>query len=108
MTRAGRVGRGDVPVAPGRAPRRFPEWPLALVLAGVALGLGVVATGHFRRGTVVLAVATLLATALRAGLPERTAGLLVVRSRTLDVLVLAVLGLGLGLLGLVVPPPARP
>jgi len=86
-------------------PRRVREWPLALVLTGVAGGLVVVASDHFRRGTALFACAVLLAAVLRLVLPTRQAGLLAVRSRGVDVLVLSVLAFGLGMLALVVPPP---
>jgi hypothetical protein len=75
------------------------------VLLGVGLGLLVVAADHFRRGTVILGASVLLACLLRAVLPERQAGMLVVRSRWFDVLMLGVLGAALTLLALAVPPP---
>ncbi len=81
------------------------EWPIALVLLCVAGGFGVVLSNHFRRGSVVIAGALLLAAALRLVLPARVAGLLAVRSRAFDVAVLAVLGLGMFLTAVVVPPP---
>jgi multisubunit Na+/H+ antiporter MnhB subunit len=53
----------------------------------------------------VLAGSVLLAAFLRLFLPEREAGLLVVRSRKVDVLVLGVLGALLALFAFWVPPP---
>jgi hypothetical protein len=61
------------------------QLPLLAVLVLVALGLVIVATDHWARGTVVLAAGMLLGAGLRLALPERRAGLLVVRSRTFDV-----------------------
>lgn len=90
---------------PRAQPRRLRDWPIAVVLAGMAAGLLVVAAGSFRGGTGLFAVSVLVATVLRAVLPERVAGLLVVRSRLLDVLVLGALATGLSVLALVVPPP---
>jgi hypothetical protein len=75
------------------------------VLLGVAAGLVVVATEHFRRGTVLLACSVLAGALLRAILPDRRAGLLAVRSRVIDVLVMGTLGTMLLVLALVVPPP---
>jgi hypothetical protein len=84
---------------------RIREWPIALVLFCVAGGFAVVLANHFRRGSVVIAGALLLAALLRLLLPARLAGLLVVRSRVFDVAVLTVLGIGLFLTAVVVPPP---
>lgn len=80
------------------------EWPLALVLAGVAAGLMVVVVADFRVGVSMLAVSVFLGALLRLVLPLRTAGLLAVRGRGLDVAMLTVLALGTLVLGLVVPP----
>lgn len=82
------------------------QWPLALVLLGVAVGLAVVAFGPFRAGSVVVGAAVVFGAFLRAFLPHDTAGLLVVRSRTVDVTTLGVLGVALTLVAFVVPPPA--
>ncbi|MGH3327883.1 MAG: DUF3017 domain-containing protein [Streptomycetales bacterium] len=88
---------------PRRQRRRFREWPIALVLTGVVVGLCVVAADRFRPGSVVLAGAVLLAAGLRLALPARQAGILVVRSRFTDVFTLGVLGGMLMVLALVVP-----
>ena len=81
------------------------EWPMALVLVGVAVSLAVVAIGHFRRGSVLLAGAVVLAMFLRLLLRDDEAGMLAVRSKTVDVVSLAVLGIGLAVLAFAVPPP---
>jgi hypothetical protein len=86
-------------VATHRAPRRplrlIRQWPLLLVLAGMAAGLGLVlADGHHQRGTVFFAGAICLAAVLRAVLPDGWAGLLRVRTRWIDTTTLLVLGLG--------------
>ncbi|MEO8775276.1 MAG: DUF3017 domain-containing protein [Candidatus Nanopelagicales bacterium] len=86
--------------------RRFREWPITLVLSVVAISLVIVANGHFRRGCVLLAGAVVLAFFLRALLPSRDAGMLAVRSRRVDVVVLGVLGLAVSVLSLWVPPPS--
>jgi hypothetical protein len=91
--------------APTSKSHRIREWPLGIVLLGMAAGLVVVASDHFRRGTALFAAAVALAALLRLVLPTRRAGLLVVRSRTVDVGVLAILAAGLGTLAVVVPPP---
>ncbi len=84
---------------------RVREWPITLVLLCVAAGFAVVLSHHFRRGSVVIAGALLLGSLLRLVLPARVAGLLAVRSRAFDVAVLAILGMGMFLTAVVVPPP---
>ncbi len=89
-----------------RLPRsRFREWPISLVMLGIGLSMIFVATDHFRRGSLVLAVSVVLATFFRLFLPENQAGMLAVRSKGVDVAVLAVLGVGLTIFALWVPAP---
>ena len=83
------------------------EWPLAATLAVVVIGLVVVASGHFRRGTVVLSFGVGLALFLRTLLPSADAGLLAVRSKRVDVAVLAFLAVATSILALWVPPPSN-
>lgn len=89
-------------------PRRWwaRQWPITLVLTLVAVSLVLIATNHFRRGSVLLAASVLLAFFLRMMLPGREAGFLVVRSRRVDVIVLGILGIGLGIFSLWVPAPS--
>ena len=82
------------------------QWPIAASLAVVVAGLVVVASGHFRRGTLLLSFGVALALFLRLLLPGSEAGLLAVRSKKVDVAVLATLALGTSLLALWVPPPS--
>lgn len=86
-------------------PRRRPE-PLVGVLAVMAAGFLLTWLHHPRMGLYVVAAALGTAAVLRAVLPARDAGLLVVRSRTLDVIVLTVLTIGLAVLAGVTPFPA--
>lgn len=82
------------------------QWPLALVMLGVGTGLAIVATSHWRLGTTAIGVSFVLGGVLRL-LPKQRPGLLAVRSRWLDCLVL--LGLGVGILVLAwLVPPSRP
>ena len=75
------------------------ELPLVAVLAVAAVGIAVTTLlDHWRIGSGIVGLALCLAAALRLSLPARQAGLLVVRSRTVDAAVL--LGLGLGLVAL--------
>lgn len=82
------------------------QWPLLSVLGLVALSLVFIAIDRFRVGSVLLAMSVVYALMLRVFLPDEVAGLLVVRRRSVDVMVLGVLSLGLVVLSLWVPPPS--
>ena len=73
-------------------------WALAVCLLGVAASAVVMSTGHWRRGAMVFAASVLMAGVLRVVLPDQLAGLLAVRVRWID----AVLLLGLGTVMVVV------
>ena len=82
------------------------EWPLAVSLAVVFVGLFVVGNGHFRRGTIVLSFGVALALFLRVLLPAERAGMLAVRSKGVDIGVLASLAILTSAMSLWVPPPS--
>jgi uncharacterized membrane protein len=82
------------------------EWPITATLTVVVIGLVVVASGHFRRGTVLLSFGVALALFLRLLLPSSEAGILAVRSKRVDVVVLAFLAVATSVLALWVPPPS--
>ena len=90
---------------PRRRRPRFAQWPIALVFLGIGVSLVLIATDHFRRGSVGLAVSVLLAAFLRLFLPNSSAGMLVVRSKAVDVAVLGSLGVILTIFALWVPAP---
>ena len=98
------------PVA-ARPPRRgalgvvLRQWPLLIVLGGGITALLVVASGNFRLGCTLLGASVGFAAIARAVLPARRVGLLVVRSRLFDVVVLATMGAALVVLAVVVPGP---
>ncbi|HQZ86945.1 MAG TPA: DUF3017 domain-containing protein [Actinomycetota bacterium] len=81
------------------------QWPLLSVLAGIVLAMVFVALDRFRVGSVLLAISVLAAFFLRFVLPDSRAGLLAVRRRSIDLVVLGVLGAGLAVLSIWVPPP---
>lgn len=81
------------------------EAPLVGVLVVVAAGLAVGALHRWRAGALIVAVALLVACVLRLVLPTRASGLLVVRSKRIDVAVLTVLGTALLALAWSVPDP---
>lgn len=82
------------------------QWPIAVVLAGVVVALLLVAFNSFRLGAVLLAASVLLAAFLRLLLPAQDAGLLVVRSKRIDVSLLVVMGVALSVLAFWVPEPS--
>ncbi len=75
-----------------------------LVLMGL-VGLEHAPAGVFRVGAVLLASAVCVAALLRALLPARFAGMLAMRSRRVDVLLYAALGIAALTLAVLVPPP---
>ena len=89
-------------------PRRrvtWRQWPLTVVLIALGGSLLLIATDHFRRGSVGLAASVMLAFFLRLLLPPSEAGLLAVRSKRVDAIVLGVLAIGLTVFALWVPAP---
>jgi hypothetical protein len=79
-----------------------------VVFGGVVAGVLVAALDHSQAGLYVVAAALGVGAALRLVLRPRDAGSLVVRSRRLDVLVLAGLAVALGVIAAVTPfPPGR-
>jgi hypothetical protein len=79
------------------------QLPLLAVLVAVGLGLLVVTFDYWRRGLVLIGLALIGAAVLRLLLPVRRAGFLAVRSRPLDVVLLAGTGLALTVIALVIP-----
>jgi hypothetical protein len=103
------TGRDKATVVPIRpTPKRnwFAQWPITLVLLGVAAAMTLIAADYFRRGCVVLSASVLLAAFLRLLLPDSDAGMLAVRSRKVDVVILGALGLGLSIFAFWVPAPS--
>ena len=82
------------------------QWPLLSVLLGIVVAMSFVAMDRFRVGSVLLALSVIAAFVLRLVLPGDAVGLLAVRRRSVDLVVLGVLAVGLGLLSLWVPPPS--
>ena len=79
------------------------QWPLAVVLAGVVVGLVVVAFGHWRLGCTGVGAAITLGGVLRLALGER-AGLLAVRRAAVDVVLLLGVGVGIVVMAWLVSP----
>jgi hypothetical protein len=79
------------------------QLPLLAVLAVVAIGLLQVTFDHWRRGLVVVGLALIAAALLRLLLPVRRVGFLAVRSRPVDVVLLAGAGITLTVVVLTIP-----
>ena len=80
------------------------QWPIVVVLTLVGVGLAVTALDDFRPGVITIGVALLLGCVLRAVLPE--VGMLAVRSRFTDIVVMGVLGVAIVVLALASEPNA--
>jgi predicted cobalt transporter CbtA len=74
-----------------------------VVLAVVAVGFGIVTTGSWRVGVRWIAGALIFAAIVRAVLPARDAGMLAVRQRWWDCLLLVAVGVALILLAGSIP-----
>jgi len=98
-------GMASVHPIRGPRPRWWRQWPIAVVLVAVAASLAVIALDHFRIGSLMLAGSLVLAFILRLVLPQSRAGMLAVRSRTVDLIVLGGQAAGLAAFALWVPPP---
>jgi hypothetical protein len=81
------------------------QLPLLAVLVVVGIGLLVVTFDHWRTGIVIMGLASMGAAVLRALLPVRQAGFLAVRSRPVDVTLLAGTGVALTVIVLLIPYP---
>ncbi|MEU8136272.1 DUF3017 domain-containing protein [Streptodolium elevatio] len=90
---------GSTPTGPGG----LREWPAVLVLALLAGSLVTAALFGFRSATLMVGGTLTVAAILR--LFVREVGILAVRSRFTDVMVMLVLGGAVVMLGLSVPPP---
>ena len=90
-----------------RPPKNFAQqvlgqWPLAAVLLGSFAGLIVAASSHWRAGTTLIGLSITMGGLFRL-LPNRRVGLLAVRSKLLDTVVLLGVGIGIAVLAWAVP-----
>ena len=92
---------------PEPPPRRLPQTvggTVYIIVVGMTvIGLGIVVAGAWRTGLVWMGIGLLLGALTRAVLSERAAGMLRVRRRWSDVLMLTVAGIGLIVLAVIVP-----
>ncbi|MGZ4507748.1 MAG: DUF3017 domain-containing protein [Blastococcus sp.] len=78
------------------------QLPLLAVLVAVGVGLLLVTFDHWRRGLVVVGLSLVGAALLRLLLPVRRVGFLAVRSRPIDVVLMAGTGLVLTVVALAI------
>jgi hypothetical protein len=90
-----------------RPARLMAQLPYGIVLAGVVAGLATIRSGDLavRGGTLVMAGALLAGGLARLVLPEGKVGMLSSRRRLVDAAVLATLGVGLLIAGLIAKVP---
>jgi hypothetical protein len=81
------------------------QLPLLAVLVMVGVGMLVVTFDHWRSGLVIIGLALIGGAVLRMVLPVRRVGFLAVRSRPVDVVLLAGTGLALTVIVLLIPFP---
>jgi Protein of unknown function (DUF3017) len=86
-----------------RVGRRLHDLPTVAVIGVLLLGLVGVSLDHWRKGSIVIGTAPLLAAALRLVLPAREVAPLAVRSRGFDVVLLGCLGVAVIALAYLVP-----
>jgi hypothetical protein len=97
------VDRVAEPDGPFKRPQTLGGVVYLSVLAASLVGLGIVAAGAWRTGVSWIGTGLLVAAAARLLLSERGAGMLRVRRRWSDVLMLTVAGIALIVLAIVVP-----
>jgi Protein of unknown function (DUF3017) len=94
-------GGGDRAHVRPAVPRWLGRLPYAFVLCGVMAGLAVVATNHFRRGSMLIAASVFIGALARLLLPESQVGMLAVRRRWLDVFLMTAAAVGITLVAFV-------
>ena len=87
------------------APPSMRQWPLLIVLIGVAVGLGVavLVADRWRLGSLIIGAFLGIGAVTRSVLPRGEAGLLQVRSKAFDVAALGIASVAIIALAIVVP-----
>jgi hypothetical protein len=97
----------EVPQDVGPELRRYPSTIggvlFLLALGGTLAGVGIMTTGNWRLGVLWMGASLLSAAAARLVLPENQAGMLHVRRRLVDVVILIGLGAGLVISAAAIP-----
>ena len=96
------MARDQSPSAKAAA-KSLRQWPLLIVVAGLALGLLIVVLGQWQFGCLVIGCALGIGAVERVALSKQEAGLLQVRSKAFDIIVLVGMGAAIIVLAIVVP-----
>lgn len=96
------MARDQSPSAKAAA-KSLRQWPLLIVVAGVALGLLIVLLGQWSFGCLVIGCSMGVGAVERLALSNREAGLLQVRSKPFDIIVLVGMGAAIIALAIAVP-----
>jgi uncharacterized membrane protein len=80
------------------------QWPILTVGLFLLAAFALVVAGYWRRGALVLAIGVGVAAAMRLALTDDRAGLLVVRSRTIDIATTATVSAALVYIALTIDP----
>jgi len=81
------------------------QWPIVTVYVAIVISLALTVWVDFRAGAIGFALCVLVALGLRFALSDEQAGLLKVRRRRVDLVVLTTLGVTLLILAIIVPGP---
>jgi hypothetical protein len=76
---------------------------VVLVLCAAGAGSTAIAPSHWLRGVLIIGIGLGIGAVLRATLPQRYLGLLAVRSRVLDTLIMGALAVLIVTVGLLIP-----
>ncbi|MGK2881633.1 MAG: DUF3017 domain-containing protein [Mycobacterium sp.] len=71
------------------------QWPILLVMAIFSTAFALVVNDFWRRGALTIGIGVCIAAVLRLALPAERAGLLVVRSKAIDVVTMALVGVAM-------------
>jgi uncharacterized membrane protein len=80
------------------------QWPILTVGLFLLAAFGLVVAGYWRRGALVLAIGVGVAAAMRLALTDDRAGLLVVRSRAIDITTTATVSAALIYIAMTIDP----
>lgn len=95
------------PVPPSRGTSSPTQWPLLIIVAGVVIGLATAVGGEWRMGALVIGTSLTIGAVERTMLSRRAAGMLQVRSKAFDVILLLAMGAGIIVLAILVPDRGR-